>query len=494
MKRIFATILSVVMIMTLCTSCAEVNQALSRIYLNIGEKYLTDLNYEEAIVYFNKLIEVEPKNSRAYLGLAEAYVAIDDVEAAIDILEAALDVFSDDEDIRIEILEMLIEIDPTESEWYLQLAQIYLDRGDIDKAIEILERGVISAGADGNSDILELLEELDSSYINRFTTLTGMVCKASDRTTPIEGATITIYNSNSDAVYASCESDATGSYSVYLLVDEYRVVISADGYIAFDDYIELSESEVTYSETYLMVQGSESSSGIATGTITSALTGLGVEEVTLTVRSGWNNSDSGDVIATTVTDENGDYTLTLPIGNYTLLAEKDDYISATVNLVVQSGTTSSQNGSISPVLSGDSFRVVLTWGENPRDLDSHVVGSLSSGSTFHVYYSYKSQYDGITEVCNLDVDDTSSYGPETITLNLTTSDPYYYYVYLYAGDGTLATSEAKVSVYQGNTLIARFNVPTDQGSGRYWNVFAIVDGQITVRNTVTSSADVSYAE
>lgn len=105
----------------------------------------------------------------------------------------------------------------------------------------------------------------------------------------------------------------------------------------------------------------------------------------------------------------------------------------------------------------------------------------------------KSAYDGSVEVCNLDVDDTTSYGPETITLQLTTSNPYYYYIYLYAGTGSLATSEAQINLYQGDTLVATFNVPTDQGSGRYWNVFAIVDGQLTVRNTITSSADVSYA-
>lgn len=30
------------------------------------------------------------------------------------------------------------------------------------------------------------------------------------------------------------------------------------------------------------------------------------------------------------------------------------------------------------------------------------------------------------------------------------------------------------------------------GNNRYWNVFVIVDGQIIVKNTITSSPDVSY--
>lgn len=164
-----------------------------------------------------------------------------------------------------------------------------------------------------------------------------------------------------------------------------------------------------------------------------------------------------------------------------------------INIFVQSGTTSSQNGTMTPTISGDNFRIVLTWGTNPRDLDSHVVGTLSGGSPFHVYYGHKSQYDGDIEVCNLDVDDTSSYGPETITLNTTVDTPYYYYIYRYAGSGTVASSEAQIKLYQGENLIATYNVPTDQGSGDYWNVFAIVNGELVIKNTITNSADVSYA-
>ena len=118
---------------------------------------------------------------------------------------------------------------------------------------------------------------------------------------------------------------------------------------------------------------------------------------------------------------------------------------------------------------------------------------LSNGSSFHVYYSHKSQFDGEVEVCNLDVDDISSYGPETITLNTTSDAPYYYYIYRYAGSGTVASSEAQVKLYQGETLVATFNVPTDQGSGDYWNVFAVINGELVFRNTITSALDTSYA-
>lgn len=277
-----------------------------------------------------------------------------------------------------------------------------------------------------------------------------------------------------------------------LPIGDYRVEISASGYINFTAYATVNENYDTYMETFLLVEGADGETGTATGQINNALTGNGVEGVSLSVRKGWNNSQNGDIVASTVTSSNGEYTLTLPIGNYTVTTEKAGYVSATINIIVQPEITDSQNGTITPNLSGNNYRIVLTWGSNPRDLDSHMVGSLSDGNPFHVYYSQKSSYDGKIQVCNLDVDDTTSYGPETVTLNATTNKPYYYYIYHYAGSGSLATSEAQIKIYQGESLVGKFNVPTDLGNNRYWNVFAIVDGQIIVKNTITSSPDVSY--
>ncbi len=180
------------------------------------------------------------------------------------------------------------------------------------------------------------------------------------------------------------------------------------------------------------------------------------------------------------------------MGNYTAIATKSGFLESTFNIVVQEGTTDNQNGTITPIVSGNDYRITLTWGKNPRDLDSHVEGTLSSGSHFHVYFSHKSQFDGDIEVCNLDYDDTTSYGPEHITLKTTSDKPYYYYIHRWAGSGTISSSSAKIQIHQGSTLIKEFNVPTSLGSGDYWNVFAIVNGRLVVRNTMTSSPETSY--
>lgn len=323
-------------------------------------------------------------------------------------------------------------------------------------------------------------------------TLSGKICKASDRTSTVGNAIISVYKDNKLFTPVAL-ADINGNYNLKLPVGEYSVEIKADGYIPFKAFASVTENENTYMETFLLVEGEEGESGIATGKISNALTGKGIEGVSLSIRNGWNNTEHGDIINSAVTDAEGNYSVTLPLGNYTVFAEKDGYISGTFNIIVQSGTTDSQNGTLTPRGSGNNFRIVLTWGQNPRDLDSHVVGSLSNGDSFHVYYNSKSKYDGDIEVCNLDVDDTSSYGPETITLNANTNEPYYYYIYRFAGSGTVGNSEAQVKVYQNDTLIAKYNVPTDQGNGDYWNVFAIVNGELVTRNTITSDSDLTYA-
>lgn len=57
----------------------------------------------------------------------------------------------------------------------------------------------------------------------------------------------------------------------------------------------------------------------------------------------------------------------------------------------------------------DSLRHVMV---EVRDLDSHLIGPTPAGGEFHVFYSHKIE----NEAAELDVDDTSSYGLETITI------------------------------------------------------------------------------
>lgn len=51
--------------------------------LELGKKSLMEQNYEEAIIAFQTVIELEPKHVEAYVGLVDTYVAMGDFEQAI---------------------------------------------------------------------------------------------------------------------------------------------------------------------------------------------------------------------------------------------------------------------------------------------------------------------------------------------------------------------------------------------------------------------------
>lgn len=59
--------------------------------LSLGAKYLSELDYEQAIAVYEAVIEIDPKSTDAYLGLAEVYIAMGELEMAEEVLEEAKD-------------------------------------------------------------------------------------------------------------------------------------------------------------------------------------------------------------------------------------------------------------------------------------------------------------------------------------------------------------------------------------------------------------------
>ena len=142
---------------------------------------------------------------------------------------------------------------------------------------------------------------------------------------------------------------------------------------------------------------------------------------------------------------------------------------------------------LSPELDGQVARIVLQWGLNPRDLDSHLTGPTPSGGRFHVFYSHTIE----NEAAELDVDDTSSYGPETITIHRLIPGVYRYAVHDYTNRNAnpstgLAQSGASVKVFMSDGREQTFTVPNAPGT--VWTVFEI-DG---ATGTVTPVNAMSY--
>ena len=57
--------------------------------LKLGQKYIEEMNYEEAIASFEKALEIDPMSVEAYIGIADAHIAIAlDYEATGDLVSA----------------------------------------------------------------------------------------------------------------------------------------------------------------------------------------------------------------------------------------------------------------------------------------------------------------------------------------------------------------------------------------------------------------------
>ena len=64
--------------------------------LELGQKYLVELDYSNAVLEFTDAINIDPKNPDAYIGLAEAYIGTGDTEKAIETLESGYEETGDE--------------------------------------------------------------------------------------------------------------------------------------------------------------------------------------------------------------------------------------------------------------------------------------------------------------------------------------------------------------------------------------------------------------
>jgi hypothetical protein len=108
MNKLKIYLLLTILLASLITACAKPASQLSAAeLLDLGEKYLLEMNYEQAVVCFTKLIAIEPKNPRGYTGLAEAYVGLGEFDKALEILRQGLGQLPD----NVEITELLEELE-----------------------------------------------------------------------------------------------------------------------------------------------------------------------------------------------------------------------------------------------------------------------------------------------------------------------------------------------------------------------------------------------
>ena len=94
MKKICGICLLLVLALGLC-ACKSTEAKWQEQY-DLGMKYVSEGNYEEAIIAFAAAIEIDPKSADAYLALADVYEAQGDTESLQAILEQGLEATGDE--------------------------------------------------------------------------------------------------------------------------------------------------------------------------------------------------------------------------------------------------------------------------------------------------------------------------------------------------------------------------------------------------------------
>ncbi len=298
--------------------------------------------------------------------------------------------------------------------------------------------------------------------------------KRADNSEPVENAKVQVFKDNKlkDTTY----TDNGGKFvGISLKSGSYKLRVSASGYHPYEQNIQIIGGQTTTLETQLMIarddgQGENVS---CSGMITDAYTGGSIANAKIKVYSQYLPGflSEQEVVTEVTTNTYGEYTFNVPAGKYELEVSKEGYATNSKNITLVSDKND-VHISLSPEnqgVVGGNLRVVLHWGAQPSDLDSHMVGPQGEGR-FHVYYSNKR-----AEHVDLDVDDRSSYGPETISIKESEPGIYSYYIHDYTNLGSrdstaLSMSGAYIELYSDNDLIYTIHVPENKG-GTLWHVF-----------------------
>jgi len=208
-------------------------------------------------------------------------------------------------------------------------------------------------------------------------------------------------------------------------------------------------------------------SRIIVGKIVDAVTGEPLDDAQINITDYMKQTNS------IATDATGVFIFDAEIGQYKLDIAKKGYISTSANVRMGADETPREIVcALSPEIK--EFRIVLTWGSRPKDLDAHISGPNPDGGDFHIWYRNRYPIGGKDF---LDRDDMDKYGPETVTIYKPAIGNYTYSVHDYSNKDSkrskkLSRSNAQVFVYGQNKLLASFEVPYNF-RGNCWHVFKI---------------------
>ena len=150
MKRSFSIrFLFVILSMLVLVSCGKKPQTWQEQY-DLGIRYLSDGNYEEAIIAFTAAIEIDPQQIDGYISLAEAYREQGQYDLALEILQRGYDATGSDLlflHLNAEEANQILLNDVTFGQTLTDLFDAF-EEGNRDAAAELLDEWIQMTGHD----------------------------------------------------------------------------------------------------------------------------------------------------------------------------------------------------------------------------------------------------------------------------------------------------------------------------------------------------------
>lgn len=224
--------------------------------------------------------------------------------------------------------------------------------------------------------------------------------------------------------------------------------------------------------------------GTITGTLVNALNNNPLDSAQVCLQS------SGACVSV---DSSGNYTFAdVPAGEQIVTATSAGYFESSQTVLVEAQMSANGSFALSPELTGDTIRIVLTWGADVTNFDAVLWTPKENGEGDRGLYYWGSRGSELTyPYVVLDTDNQGSLGPETITIYTQISDVYSFQVTDNGGSRNFET--VRIEVYSSAGLVDEFNGPaTNENRYQFWHVFDYdgATGQITEVNELLSREQV----
>lgn len=494
----------------------QLNKSTYRESIQTAEKQVMAGNYEQAVVEYKNAIEAMPEEEDGYIGLADVYLDMGETSSAKITLQKGylvtespkiqymLDGIADgsllvrtfdDEEAEKQTLEITGEfgwnisfLQKLENYTYQDFQTEYGGMPDIVKTgrgeVEIVHRDLAATcyysdtpefddivddekdrpASDGMPDMI-VLDSLSLLFDNFGGTASfeQLQSLSATKISPIV---------TDERTYVEL---TTGSLVI-------RVETDADGNVVSDN----AWNEIIMTEA----NENRDRKGLVTGVVIDAVSGEGVPGAVLTFDAQTDTANSDETTA----QGDGTFSIELEPDTYTVTISVDGYLEEQFEFEVEEDKNySGEQFVISPSLAAGTARIVLEWGAEPRDLDSYLRGTTDNGDRVFINYRNRQSTAGGETVAELDVDERSGYGPETITI-YDLNGVYSFEVVDFLSTGTFQEYGATVKVYlPGQSQPEVITMDPNAGVNIVWEVFELDHGELKVLNRAPADENLSPA-